>query len=66
MSSNLINAGSVEDIRSSLNLSGSNLSIVYLRGQILMERQGQNRSTVIKLLESQINKNSKTHANEKE
>jgi hypothetical protein len=57
--SNLINAGSVEDIRCTLQHAYSKLSIRDLLGDIYVEKHGSNRSTVIKLLEAAVHKKQK-------
>jgi hypothetical protein len=50
---------SVDDIRSSLQCNGDNLTISELQKAIAYEKSHQNRTTVIKLLESRVNKKSK-------
>lgn len=53
----LSNQGSVEDIRSTIQCHKANgrfFTIEELQGEVLFEKQHQNRATVIKILESQI------------
>lgn len=54
-----IHAGSVEDIRNTINLVEKENPALIQR-EINAERKGQNRATVIKLLESFKKRNLKT------
>lgn len=50
----LINKGSVDDIRSYLRINEDNYTVDELKNEKLAEIKGQNRSTVLKLLQSAI------------
>jgi crotonobetainyl-CoA:carnitine CoA-transferase CaiB-like acyl-CoA transferase len=52
----LIHAGNTQDIKSSLQHGFDKYSIADLRENIEAEKAGQNRSTVIKMLEAAISK----------
>jgi len=55
----LINSGSVDDIRSSLRLAESKLSINYLNAEIEMEMKGKCRTSVINMINAVIKRKMK-------
>lgn len=59
MNHQLVNVGSVRDIKGSLECNPDAYDIIYLKSQVLLERAGRNRSTVIKMLQAEIKRKQK-------
>jgi hypothetical protein len=59
----VIFAGNVGDIRINLNnrIKGGSVTVEYLQSEIVLEKENDNRSTVLKLLESAIRKLNKSN-----
>ena len=58
----IVNLGSVEDIRVTLQLTNE-ISPQRLRNEIAYEKNNKNRATVIKMLESKLRKMTKDEKN---
>lgn len=59
---NLVNAGSVEDIRCTIKLVGEKYSDKQILDDISWEKDHHNRKTVIKMLYSLLHRNQKDAA----
>lgn len=59
----VINAGNIHDIQIDLNnrIESGSATVEYLQSEITLEKENDNRSTVIKLLESAIRKLNKSN-----
>jgi len=55
----IVNAGSVEDIRASLDCAGDKLTVRKLKAEIAYEQANKNRKTVITMLERKLRKKEK-------
>lgn len=55
----IVNAGSAQDIKASLDCAGDKLTVRDLKAEIAHEKANQNRKTVITMLERKLRKKQK-------